>query len=72
MIMFFYRGINFAVVYRYYINIISYTVNKIERCPILSESFTICNIVCLGLGICMEITHISNFIPTKYVGMMSE
>ena len=51
-----------AVVYRYYINKISYTVNKIERCPILSESFTICNIVCLGLGICMEITHISNFI----------
>ena len=53
-----------AAVYRYYINIISYTINKLEKCPNLLVSFTICNIVCVGLGICLEITHISSFIPT--------
>ena len=37
----------------------------------LSKSFTICNIVYSNLGISIEIKHIFDSIPTKYVGMTS-
>ena len=64
-----YRAEYFAVQYGYNIIKLGWTDNWIQSYQGLSECFTTFNLVGVESGICMDIKHIFDIIPTKDVGM---